>query len=101
MWERFFQLAQQVFIIVETQKRHEQDTAELKKAVIDLTIALNRLADRAERSEAQEKEAREKFALQLQVKLMEFEQRLASGKAERPSQTKARRKLPPARKKAD
>ncbi len=74
--EGFFQFVQTIMTIAKDLERTREDVKELKRNVLDLTLALQRLSDQIVMNKQQEKDEREKLLLQIRLEILNIEKRL-------------------------
>lgn len=76
MWKEILSLLQKTLTMSNDLDRLREEVNELRRTVRDLTLTMQRLSDQIEMNRQREKDEREKLALQLQIKFLEFEKRL-------------------------
>jgi predicted nucleic acid-binding Zn-ribbon protein len=76
MWKEILSLSQKTLTMSNDLDHLREEVNELRRTVRDLTLAIQRLSDQIEMNRQREKDEREKLALLLQIKFLEFEKRL-------------------------
>jgi hypothetical protein len=69
MLKDIYETLKQVLVIIETQKRQEEDIKELKRFMIEVTTILRRVSDRVEMTDTRSKSDLENLAAQTKLEL--------------------------------
>lgn len=81
MLKDFFSFFQHVITMAKDHERLRKDVERLERTQVEHGLLLQRLADQIIMNQRHEQDSREKMALQLQVELLKFENRLPAAKS--------------------
>ncbi len=86
MWEKLLAFTQQLFLLTQDNEKNKADIKELRQEVREIReeikkilFLIQQLSFDMRQAHQNEQNEREKLALQLTIKLLEFERRLPSG----------------------
>lgn len=76
MWKKLADILYRQFTLTKTVEEQDKRMGEMRRDIHDLQLAVQRLIFEIERVREQDRSEREKLALQLELALVRFEQRL-------------------------
>lgn len=76
MWKKLYEALASIFVITQRIERLEKQIEQQDRSIHELQLAVQRLAHEIARVGDREANGREKLALQLELALVRFEQRL-------------------------
>ena len=82
MLKKLYELAKQLFVLVQESQRNKTEIKELRQESKELTVAVQRLAYEIHRVGENDTHEREKLALRFENELLKLERRLPSGTAQ-------------------
>ena len=78
MLKKLYELAKQLFVLIQESQRNKNEIKELRQELKELTAAVQRVAYEVHRLGENDEHEREKLALRLENELLKFERRLPS-----------------------
>jgi regulator of replication initiation timing len=76
MWSKLWTLLQTVMTLARDLEQTRNDVKDIRRDIVQLTLAVQHLANQIQLAKQEDASEREKMAMQLQIEFLKFERRL-------------------------
>lgn len=76
MWDKLWTLLQTVITLARDLEQTRNDVKDIRRDIVQLTLAIQHLANELQLAKREDASEREKMAMQLQIEFLKFEKRL-------------------------